>query len=729
MSTAAILPLEKRVIPLNNKNGLLKEAPAVHKVWVEARSWTRYETPPDAGEIHLAGALDTWLATARSISSQLSWVLRLPCNVFWSQLCHDENLTRWLGDVMETFPREHDRQPWWTEAVREAHKTILQKLFLVHVRLCTYKESNKDFFSPEYWGELLYEKCLLGLPRLLDICVLFFPCNKSITAKMVGNVLKQQPLFYNDLVESSLTMLAALDSCQEQFQLLAMSQPHLTELASFLEMISYCLDISVSLHSLVSVYPAACDVLHQTGLDVSLGGFYSQVLIPLTNLIQKYNSAGCLSQTETASQAERVKLARHNILATLRAGVCQLCLLDSLDLPDRVETFLTLMTSLLSDISLLTDYNNLYPIRAEFELFEAQQAEVDAVRKNYILDMFNSTLTNGFMVTSGAGGGGGRGGGGGGRGEKEKPEKSPPESEEMLGACSLAGQPSSVELVSLVSGVRDLLPHLGEGFVERVLLEFNYKADLAINALLEDNLPSHLRSLDQAMPRQEEKPPSPPPAIRSVYDEDEFDVFSRAEVDMTRIHRGKKNIAKDANKLLEDKADLVGMKDRFDRLGIVEDIEIVARLTAEVDLGNEYEYDDEYDDTYDDIAVGEQEPDAQDEHGRGFVLPVALGGGKVTNTRGPVEESEEEEDEAGDVKSKMNFVRNPEEVRQEKERKRQEKISKNRSHNTPPNRDVVGKAKGQGQEKQVLINRARKNANKGKGHRNAADRKSAKGMF
>ena len=186
----------------------------------------------------------------------------------------------------------------------------------------------------------------------------------------------------------------------------------------------------------------------------------------------------------------------------------------------------------------------------------------------------------------------------------------------------MTSQPSNVELVSLVSGVRDLLPHLGEGFVERVLLEFDYKVDLAVNALLEDSLPSHLRSLDQAMPRQAEKAPSPPPPIRSVYDEDEFDVFNRTDVDMTRIHRGKKNIARNANKLLEEKADLVGLKDRFDRLGIVEDIEIVARPSAEAaDLVNEYEYDDEYDDTYDDIAVGEQEPDAQDEHGEDLFFP------------------------------------------------------------------------------------------------------------
>ena len=42
---------------------------------------------------------------------------------------------------------------------------------------------------------------------------------------------------------------------------------------------------------------------------------------------------------------------------------------------------------------------------------------------------------------------------------------------------------------------------------------------------------------------------------------------------------------------------------------------------------------DEYDDTYDEAAVGQEEPDSREreagEGGRGFVLPVALGGGKI----------------------------------------------------------------------------------------------------
>ena len=88
---------------------------------------------------------------------------------------------------------------------------------------------------------------------------------------------------------------------------------------------------------------------------------------------------------------------------------------------------------------------------------------------------------------------------------------------------------------------------------------------------------------------------------------------------------------------------------------------------------------DEYDDTYDDVAVGQEEPDSREDEGaagRKFVLPVALGGGKITrggpaakNKDGESEE-DEEDDEAAAGRKKMDFVRNPEEVRQEAERRR-----------------------------------------------------------
>ena len=115
---------------------------------------------------------------------------------------------------------------------------------------------------------------------------------------------------------------------------------------------------------------------------------------------------------------------------------------------------------------------------------------------------------------------------------------------------------------------------------------------------------------------------------------------------------------------------------------------------------------------------------------RPFVLPQALGGGHITYVKEP-ELDEEIENEDEERKKKLQFVRNPEEIRQEAERKRQESRNwKDKSKGGGiPNRDVVGRAKGQGQDKKVLINRKHKTENKGKRTRAAADHKMSKGMF
>ena len=61
-------------------------------------------------------------------------------------------------------------------------------------------------------------------------------------------------------------------------------------------------------------------------------------------------------------------------------------------------------------------------------------------------------------------------------------------------------------LESLVSGVRDLFPQLGEGFLAQCLPYFDSNPEKVINALLEDNLPPHLADLDRTLAK-----PSPQP--------------------------------------------------------------------------------------------------------------------------------------------------------------------------------------------------------------------------
>lgn len=73
----------------------------------------------------------------------------------------------------------------------------------------------------------------------------------------------------------------------------------------------------------------------------------------------------------------------------------------------------------------------------------------------------------------------------------------------------------------------------------------------------------------------------------------------------------------------------------------------------------------------------------------------------------------------------MNFVENPEDVRARYQQKR----LTNMKYPPAPKKDVVGNAKGQGQEKDVLRNRQQKTVNKSSNRKKAAQFKKSKGMF
>ncbi|XP_040573940.1 activating signal cointegrator 1 complex subunit 2 [Lepeophtheirus salmonis] len=246
---------------------------------------------------------------------------------------------------------------------------------------------------------------------------------------------------------------------------------------------------------------------------------------------------------------------------------------------------------------------------------------------------------------------------------------------------------------STVLTVKETLPELGEGFILKCLEYYEDDPMKVVNALFEENLPPHLNEMDRSL----ELAPTPAPA-------------SAQPKRKTKM-----------NAILDDHSfmDNANMKSFYEIRGLVSDSTLNG---GEEGSENGDEYDDDYDDTYDDQDFGLREPDAHEER-RAFVLPRALGGGHIGKTIYEKESEEEDENENSGTKP-FDFCRNPQEVREERERKRLTKTG-----GKARVRDVVGNARGQGQDKSVLLNRARKTANKNKGQRIGADRKMSKGMF
>jgi len=117
---------------------------------------------------------------------------------------------------------------------------------------------------------------------------------------------------------------------------------------------------------------------------------------------------------------------------------------------------------------------------------------------------------------------------------------------------------SKVEMGQLVSQVRDLMPDLGDGFIQMCLKYYDNSAELVINALLEENLPPHLIEVDRRLGPPEEKLATT--SLRfNIHDGDEFDVNTNDAIDKKKVRLGKKNLSsKCTNSLLNNKSDLEG---------------------------------------------------------------------------------------------------------------------------------------------------------------------------
>ncbi|OAL46197.1 hypothetical protein IQ07DRAFT_575184 [Pyrenochaeta sp. DS3sAY3a] len=131
--------------------------------------------------------------------------------------------------------------------------------------------------------------------------------------------------------------------------------------------------------------------------------------------------------------------------------------------------------------------------------------------------------------------------------------------DDSFGHGTFAGE-IHVHRMSIITQIQDLFPDLGEGFIVKLLDEYNDNIEEVTAHLLEDSLPPHLGNADRSekFPTTTTKPQShlPPRSSqtyqrRNVFDDDEFDNLA---VDTSRIHIGRKGQSLDADKILSDRS-------------------------------------------------------------------------------------------------------------------------------------------------------------------------------
>ncbi|XP_036908365.1 activating signal cointegrator 1 complex subunit 2 isoform X3 [Sturnira hondurensis] len=669
----------------------------------------------------------------------------------------DETLQKCLDSYLHYVPRKFDEWAAPAPEVVDMQKRLHRSVFLTFLRMSTHKESKDHFISPSAFGEILYNNFLFDIPKILDLCVLFGKGNSPLLKKMIGNIFTQQPSYYNDLDETMPTILQVFSNILQQSGLQgdgASATPQKLEergrltpsdmpLLELKDIVLYLCDTCTTLWAFLDIFPLACQTFQKHDFCYRLASFYEIAIPELESAIKKRR----LEDSKLLGDLwQRLSHSRKKLLEIFHTILNEICLLPVLEsscdsIQGFIEEFLQIFSSLLQEKRFLRDYDVLFPVADDVSLLQQASSVLDETRTAYILQAVESAWEgvdrrkatgakdppvvedlNGVVATAGP-----VSGPASHLENSERVELSP----QCLGAAAALGPAvCGVELDSLISQVKDLLPDLGEGFILACLEHYGYDPEQVINNILEERLAPALSQLDRSLDRQVKPDPTPLLTSRhNIFQNDEFDVFSRDSVDLSRIRKGRRK-GESTRSLLNDKREVAAQRQRYEQYSVV-----VEEVPLQPGEGLSYhgdDYEDEYDDTYDGNQVGANDADSDDEliSCRPFTIPQVL---RTKVPREVQEEDDEEEDEAEEEAPKPDhFVQDPAVLREKAEARRMAFLArKGYRHDSSP--AVAGSPRGHGQSRETTQERRKKEANKSTranhNRRTMADRKRNKGMI
>ncbi|XP_074015419.1 activating signal cointegrator 1 complex subunit 2 isoform X7 [Numenius arquata] len=647
----------------------------------------------------------------------------------------DETLQKCLDSYLCHAPRKFDAFLDCHPEVNNMQKCLHRSVFLTFLRMSTHKES-----------------------KILDLCVLFGKGNSLLLQKMIENIFTWQPSYFSDLDETLPTVLQVFNNILHKCGLQcegASAEPQKLEervnvtpgnmpLQELKDIVLYLCDTCTTLWAFLDVFPLACQTFQKHEFCYRLASFYELAIPELESAIKKRRYE---DNSVFADLWRRISHSRKKMIEAFHILINQVCLQPILEsscenIQPFIEEFLQIFTSVLQERRFLRDYDELFPVEDDVSLLQQASSTLDETRTAYILQAVESAwegvdrkkaqtvkdptppaTSNGASAVE--------------EGTAEEVEElgaAYASEDECAGAAAAPiAKVSGVELDSLISQVKDLLPDLGEGFILACLEEYGYSAEQVINNILEDKLVPYLDKLDRTTQRQLKPDPTPLVTSRyNVFQNDEFDVFSRDSVDVSRIQKGKRTREKDTTRsLLNDKRLVAEQKERYSQYSVI--VEEVPLQPGEAQLYKE-DYEDEYDDTYDGNQVGANDADSDDEliSRRPFTIPQVLRPkGQEEGQEEEEEDDEEEEEEAEKERTKDQFVQDPAVLRERAEARRLAYLArKGHKHDSSA---VVGNVKGHGQNRETVQERRKKEANKSTranhNRRAMADRKRNKGMI
>lgn len=147
------------------------------------------------------------------------------------------------------------------------HQSIHRFVFLVCLRMSTYKESRQNFINQDVFADLIYKNYLFDIAKILDLCILYE--KNPLLNKIIENLFSVQKNFYEDFKISINEMIKAIETSKKNlnqiFELESryeigsvtptelMGEKISKKMKEIIEIIYYLTDFARTLSNLISI--------------------------------------------------------------------------------------------------------------------------------------------------------------------------------------------------------------------------------------------------------------------------------------------------------------------------------------------------------------------------------------------------------------------------------------------------------------------------------------------
>ncbi|KAJ1385474.1 Ubiquitin system component Cue [Sesbania bispinosa] len=594
------------------------------------------------------------------LNSELSRLLKLKPKEFWRQVAADTSLHEVLDSYLQFRSRWYDFPHRGAKGIVAGvivgELDLSRRVFMVLYRISSNKDPGAqpaDTLSSRDHGVLLQEKKLLELPKLLDICPIYYHENEELTRLLVRNAFSAQPWIHNNLttvISHFMGIVSTMhERCSSSLEVLFSSGSPDCHNATFLqadllEVMDFINDAIVSMDAFASAYEPAvvffsCPVEMSYGNEelLSLLARLHDSLIPSLqkgfHIIFADKQDGAMSNILVCLKMLRMRLVKFGWQLLHFCYLSDEVFSDSIPLPAATKMFPANVEDpvIRADI-LVQTFREINSVSSRFQEIHQKETFLQNVERNFnILSRIERLKDSGWIFI-----------------DDEQSQyisgilsslkginKEPHSAMIPVRSQTLQMDEDAAIIESKISQIRDLFPDYGKGFLAACLEIYDQNTEEVIQRILEGTLHKDLQCLETSLETVPQSLAKSTTVNRNDKGKGKL-IDSMSVSSNTEVVSGKQ----DKEGLLMSSSAPLGKFMRKSKADLP-DVSILDRKdeknTSKTAMLLQYEYDDEYDDSFDDLGLSVADSGLEENEILGGEMNANLGKSWTTETGNSVQ--------------------------------------------------------------------------------------------